>query len=176
MSKDEKKKTLEDVFGTKAEREIQRLLNNDFQAYMSIMSKLDMLLEETKKNNYKLDELEETVSFFAYIPTRGLRLYYDHKKQDLYFQRNLSVHFTGDEADVLSIMFKKKDGRPHKKKFYCAEVAEKLAEKNREKKTANSVFLTVGRIQRKIDKQYRLGQVFTVTTKEFYFTRKTNQK
>lgn len=176
MTKDDNEKSIQDIFGTKAELEIQRLLNNTSFEFHSIMSKLDMLQDEIKKNNYKLDELEETVSFFAYIPTRGLHLWYDHKKQDLYFQRNLSMHFEGDEADVLSMMFKRKDGRPHKKTFYCAEVAEKIEKRNREKKSANSVFQTVRRIQDKIDKKYRLGQVFTVTTKEFYFTRKTNQK
>lgn len=176
MDKEDEALSLDKLFGTEAEREIQRLLNNTSFDFHSIMSKLDMIQDEIKKQNFKLDELEETVSFFAYIPTRGLRLWFDHKKKDLYFQRNLSMHFDGDEADVISVMFKKKDGRPHRKKFYCAEVAEKLATLNREKKTPNSVFQTVKRIQDKIDKKYRLGQVFTVTTKEFYFTRKTNQK
>jgi len=162
--------------GETPEDRIERELRNVYHLLFNIDSRLDMMSSKLDKNALKLDELEETVSFFAYIPTRGLRLYYDHKKQDLYFQRNLSMHFTGDEADVLSMMFKKKDGKPHKKKFYCAEIAEKLAEKNREKKTANSVYLTIDRIQKKIDKQYRLGQVFTITPKEFYFTRKTNQK
>ncbi len=165
-----------DPFGSPEENDIRRLLNNDFHAYVTIIGKLDDLIKETRKNNLKLDELEETVSYFAYIPKRGFLLRYDHKKQDLYFQRNLSMHFEGKEADILSIMFKKKDGRPHKKKFQVGDVFEKFQNERRDFKSPKAISLTVSRIQTKIDLKYRLGTIFVVTTKEFYFSRKHQSK
>jgi hypothetical protein len=155
-----------------AEDRLEHLSRESLFILQQIDRRLDDIEGKVDKNTAKLEMLEEATSHFAYIPTRPLFLRYDHKHQDLYLQQNLKVHFDGNEADVLSLMFKKINGRPHKKKFYCAEVAEKFVRQRRDIKTAKAVEQTIKRIQTKLDLKFRVGSIFTVTTKEFYFSRR----
>lgn len=154
------------------EDRIERELRNSYNVLHQIDRRLESIEDKVDKNTSKIEMLEETVSYFSYIPTRPLFLKYDHKTQDLTLQRNLKMHFEGNEADVLSVMFKKKNGRPFKKKFYCAEVAEMFSKDRRDLQNAKAISQTVKRIQTKIDMKYRIGNIFTVTTKEFYLTRR----
>jgi hypothetical protein len=116
----------------------------------------------------RLVRLEKALTRITYVPNSFVTLRYDHRTQDLSLGGVYSMHFEGNQAELLSIMFTKSTSMPKRTKFYCVEVAEKLKKKREDLSTSRAVYDAVRRIAERIEKEYNVRGLLTVTTKEFF--------
>ena len=159
---------INDLDDVNIERELV-ILNNLLH---QIDHRIEKLFTITDSNNIKLEMLEDAISHITYLPYLPANPRFDHKSKELVLQKGLKIQFKGNEADLLSIMFAKTTGKAKKKIFYCAEVAAEFKKSRNDIQPAKAIHQTITRIQKRLRSEYRLENLITINTKEFYINTK----
>lgn len=117
-----------------------------------------------------LRSLQQDVSHFTYVRSELFKLRYDHKTNELYITEFFKIPFTGNEAVLLSYLFKKSNGLPKKStKFYPAELAGSFENVTDGLKTTKSINGAIDRIDKTIKYRTMGLEVFKISSKVFYF-------
>lgn len=161
------KQTSEDI--------LHRELNNNYHVLFQIEQNLQDIRNAVEANTANIEILEEALSTLTTIPTRPVRLSYSHRESKLWINNRFFIKFDGREADILSVMFFKSSGLAKNTKFQCSEVAEKLSDQSSGKTlTPKSISTAATRVKTKLDSRLNTKNLFTVDTKEFYFSKNTD--
>jgi hypothetical protein len=141
----------------------ERLLHMTYMKLLELELKFDLL-------DAKVENLQQDVSKNTFVRSQLIKLRFDHKTNELYVTEFFKIPFEGNEAALLSFMFKKSSGLPKKTtKFYPAELVGTFKHEAKGFKTAKAVQGTIARIDTTI-KQHTMGlEVFKITSKVFHF-------
>lgn len=146
-------------------------LNNIYHSLYLIDKRLEDLSDALEANIANVSLLEEAISQTIDIPTRPMRIRYDHRENKLWVNEQFPIEFKGGEAEVIGLMFFSSSGLPKKTKFQYAEIAEQLRDKASPKNepTKKAIKLRVDRIQAKLKRRLNTKNLLIVKTDEFYF-------
>lgn len=133
--------------------------------------RLENIERTLNKLSYNISSLEDALSHITRIPDLPLELEYDHRTNTLWTETRRKLEFTKNEATLVSLLFKKSNGKPKKRIFQCSEEAEKLQKTGDGMETADKVYDTASRVQKKLDGFLSTNDVLIVTKKSFYFSK-----
>jgi DNA mismatch repair ATPase MutS len=151
---------------------VERELRNNFNVLMGIDKRLDEIANAVEANTANIEILEEAVSAFSDIPTRPIKIRYNHRENKLWINERFFIKFEKKEADVFGLMFFVSSGLPKKVKFQYSEVAEMLRDHAsfKEEPTIKAVQLRVKRIEAKLNNRLKTKGILIAKTKEFYIS------
>ncbi|OGL22452.1 hypothetical protein A2707_03960 [Candidatus Saccharibacteria bacterium RIFCSPHIGHO2_01_FULL_45_15] len=150
--------------------------NFDENKYLSVEAnnideRLESIERSINKLAYTISSLEDALSHITRIPNLPLELEYDHATNTLWAETRRKLEFKKNEATLISLMFSKSTGKPKKKIFQCSEEAVKLKKAGEGIDTAQNVFDTAKRVQKKLDEFLNTHEAIIVTNKSFYFSK-----
>jgi hypothetical protein len=155
------------------EHRIANEIRNNYQVLFRIEQRLEEISNALESNTANIEILEEAISTLTNIPTRSIEMRYNHKEHKLWINERFFIPFDGKQADVFGLMFNKSNGKPKMTTFQCSSVADTLFDHaTGEKPTLKAISQTALRIQTKLNSRLSTKNVLTVTSKEFYFSRK----
>ena len=77
--------------------------------------RLENIERTLNKLSYNISSLEDALSHITRIPDLPLELEYDHRTNTLWTETRRKLEFTKNEAILMSLLFKKSNGKPKKK-------------------------------------------------------------
>lgn len=154
------------------QKDIDRILHNIENSMIQLTLRMEDLSHQLEVNTVNIEILEESLSAFVPITGRPKFLRFDHNSGDLYITRKRKIRFDNNQAELLALMFSKTSGKPKYKKFQISEEAKKLSDEwTGEYRSAKAVHSCLIRIQEKLELKFRLGDLLTITTKEFHLNK-----
>ncbi len=152
---------------------VSRHMHNANQSLSSISRQLDDLHNAVEVNTVNIEILQEAIQTIAVIPNQKVNLRYAHKENKLWINERFYMKFDGREADVFRRLFKVEGGMPKNSRIQIGDVAEKISDKHStEKVTPKAVHQAIKRVEAKLNKHYATKDLLTISTKEFYISRK----
>lgn len=153
------------------ENEVSRIERNTFNYFHRLDERMESMERTLNKLSHHVASLEDAISHITRIPDLPLELEYDHRTNTLWTETRRKLEFTKNEATLMSLLFTKSTGKPKKKIFQCSEEAKKLEKSGDGMETADKVYDTAARAQRKLDAFLSTNDVLIVTKKSFYFSK-----
>lgn len=152
---------------------INRHMHNANQSLTHMSHQLDDIFNAVEANTANIEILQEAIETIAVIPSQPVKLRYSHKDNKLWINDRFYIKFDGREADVFKRLFKVEDGTPKYSRMQIGEVASKISDKHStDKVTPKAVHQAIKRVEAKLNKQFATKGLLSITTKEFYISRK----
>lgn len=151
--------------------ETARVERNVFQYFYQLDQRMESVERTLNKLSHHVASLEDALSHVTQIPNLPLELIYDHSKNTLWAETRRKLEFKKNEAALISLMFVKSTGKPKKRIFQCSEEAKNLRKSGEGIESAQNVFDTAKRVQKKLDEFLHTHKAMVVTKKSFYFSK-----
>lgn len=155
------------------EDDLARVERNFQLGLHNIDSRLESVERTLNQLSHYVASLEDALSHITHIPNLPLELEYDHRTNTLWAETRRKLEFTKNEAEIMSLLFKKSTGKPKKSIFQCSEESERFKKSGDGMETAEKVYDAAARVQKKLDAFLGMQDVLIVTKKSFYFSKIT---